>query len=174
MTIMCSVCYCKKHFWWNVYTNLWVINMSIYRFIFIISKYVYMSVCSWEYSQWPCRLEEGIEFPGAIVKLSCELLTVNAKNLTQALKQSNIYFYLPIYLFCPKNYLKGSLMARIFSKMIVVETQMYDVTINHIVSSIKIFKSINLQRKKSICVCVCYVNRYGYVDLCESTATCYA
>lgn len=59
--------------------------------------------------------------------------------------------------------------------MIVVETQMYDVTINHIVSSIKIFKSINLQRKKKVCVYVCVnVNRYGYVDLCESTATCYA
>lgn len=65
-------------------------------------------------------------------------------------------------------------MARIFSKMIVVETQMYDVTINHIVSSIKIFKFINLQRKKKAFVYVCYVNRYGYADLCESTATYYA
>lgn len=156
MTVMFSVCYCKKHFWWNVYTNIWVINMSIYRFIFIIFKHVYMSVYSWEYRQWPCRLEEDIECPGAIVKLSCELLlTASAKNLTQALWQRNIYFYLLIYLFSPKHYLKGSLMARIFSKIIVVETQMYDVTINHIVSIIKIFKSINLQRKKKVCAYVC-------------------
>lgn len=124
-----------------------------------------MSVYSWEYRQWPCRLEKDIECPGAIVKLSCELLlTASAKNLTQALWQRNIYFYLLIYLFSSKHYLKGSLMARIFSKIIiVVETQMYDVTINHIVSIIKIFKSINLQRKKKyVHMCV----------LCENVWIC--
>lgn len=136
--------------------NLWVINMSIYRCIFIISKYVCMTVYLWECSEWLCSLEVGIEFPVARGKRSCELLTVVAENLTLALWQSNIYFYLLINLSSPKHYLKGCLMARIFSKIIVVETQMYGVAINHIVSIIKIFKSINLQRtKKYVCMCVC-------------------